>query len=175
MCKFVKIIIDKNQKIFKNIEYMPQVIELFRKFSRYLFDDFFSEQNDIDLIIDLVEKTSPYFWIILDKKNREFAGFVFLENFVGNAEMLYSAEITTCFKPKYWGFFTKKCAKKFLKYCFKNYGLKKIKALIFEQNFKVKAILKYSGFKKEGQLKAETLKNGMPQNIDVYSIIKRRV
>lgn len=174
MNKFIKVIINKKRKEFRNIQYLPQVISLYERFSKYLHDDYFLENqtSSVDSIIDLVEKTSPFFWVVVDKKSDKFAGFVFLDNWVGSKNNFHSAEITTCFDPSFWGSYTKLCAKKFIKYCFKKYKLKKLKAYVFFQNFKVKTLLKQSGFKKEALLKAETLKNGQLQDIEVYSIIK---
>lgn len=175
MSKFIKIVINRKKREFRNIQYIPQVINLYEKFSKYLHDDYFLEGQiaSVDAVINLVEKTSPFFWVIVDKKNDKFAGFVFLDNFVGNGNNFHSAEITTCFEPSFWGKYTKTCAKKFIKYCFKKYNLKKIKACVFNQNFKVKTLLKKSGFKKEAVLKAETIKNGKLQDIEVYSIVKK--
>lgn len=173
MSKFIKIIVNKNKKEFRNLEYLPQVILLYERFSRYLHDDYFlSEKSSIDAVIGLVEKTSPYFWAVVSKKNNELAGFAFLDNWVGSKKALHSAEVTTCFNPKYWGKYTKICAGKFVKYCFKTYKIKKLKAYVFSQNFKVKSLLKHAGFKKEAILKAETVKNGKLQDIETYSIIK---
>lgn len=174
MSKFIKIIVNRNRTEFRNIEYLPQIIKLFEKFSKYLNDDYFFENNEssIDSIINLIEKTTPYFWAILDKKSNTFAGFCFLENWVGAKNNYHSAEVTTCFNPEFWGKYTKDCAKKFIKYCFKKYNLRKLKAYIFPQNTKVKMLLKKSGFKKEALLKSETLKNGIEQDIEVYSIIQ---
>ena len=176
MSIFIKIIINKRKSEFENIQYLPQVISLYERFSRYLNDDYFIQggKNSIDAVLELVERTSPYFWAVVNKKNGKLAGFVFLDNWTGAAGDFHSVEVTTCFNPVYWGIYTKICAKKFIKYCFKKYKLKKIKALIFSQNFKVKALLKRSGFKKEASLKAETLKNGQLQDIDVFSIIKKQ-
>lgn len=173
MSKFIKIIINKNRKEFKNIQYLPRVIALYERFSRYLHDDYFiaNENSSIDVILNLVERSSPYFWVILDKKSEKFAGFVFLDNWVGAENDFHSAEVTTCFNPAFWGKYTKICAKKFIKYVFKKYKLKKLKASVFPQNYKVKTFLKYAGFKKEAVLKAETLKNGEMQDIEVFSII----
>lgn len=173
MSKFVKIIIDKKNNYYEHLHYLPAVIALYKKFSKYLHDDYFvtPEKDQIDLVLSLVEKVSPYFWAIVTSRD-ELAGFVFLDNWVGTADKLHSAEVTTCFAPKFWGKYTKYCAKKFIKYCFKKYKLKKLKATIFQQNFKVKAILKHAGFKKEATLQAETVKNGLTQHVDIYSIIK---
>lgn len=174
MSKFIKIIINKKRKEFRNIQYLPQVISLYERFSKYLHDDYFllKQKSSVDAVIHLVEKTSPFFWVITDKKTDNLAGFVFLDNLVGAGNNFHSAEVTTCFEPAFWGKYTKNCAEKFIKYCFKKYKFKKLKANIFPQNSKVRNILKKSGFKKETLLKAETLKNGKLQDIEVYSIIK---
>lgn len=174
MIKFIKIIVNKEKKEFRNIQYLPQIICLYERFSRYLHDDYFLEkyESSVDAVIDLVEKTGPYFWAIIDSKSEKLAGFVFLDNWIGAGKNCHSAEVTTCFNPIFWGKYTKICARKFIKYCFKKYKLKKLKASIFPQNFKVGAILKKSGFKKEALLKAETIKNGQLQDIQIYSIIK---
>lgn len=174
MSKFIKIIINKKRKEFRNIQYLPHVISLYEQFSKYLHDDYFLENqtSSVDSIIDLVEKTSPFFWVVIDKKSEKFAGFVFLDSWVGNSNNFHSVEITTCFEPFFWGRYTKICAKKFIKYCFKKYKFKKLKAYVFVQNLKVKTLLKKSGFKKEALLKAETVKNGELQDVEVYSIIR---
>lgn len=174
MSKFVKIIINRSKKEFRNIQYLPQVIRLYERFSGYLHDDYFLEnqKSSVDAIIDLIEKTSPFFWVIIDKKSSKFSGFVFLDNWVGGGSNFHSAEVATCFDPSFWGKYTKICAQKFIKYCFKKYKLKKLKAYVFPQNFKVRILLKKTGFKKEAVLKAETVKNGVLQDIEVYSIVK---
>ena len=174
MSKFIKIIINRKRKEFKNIQYLPQIISLYERFSKYLHDDYFlqKQKTAIDAVIDLAERTSPFFWVIVDKKTDKFAGFVFGDNLVGANENFHSAEITTCFEPVFWGQYTKNCAKKFVNYCFKKYKFKKIKAYVFPQNVKVKMLLKKTGFKKEAILKAETVKNGELQDIEVYSIIR---
>lgn len=174
MSKFIKIIINRQKKEFKNIQYLPSIISLYEKFSKYLHDDYFlkNKKSPVDAVIDLVEKTSPFFWIVVDKKTEKFAGFGFLDNWVGTKNNCHSAEVTTCFVPSCWGIYTKICAKKFIKYCFKKYKLKKLKAYVFPQNSNVKALLKLTGFKKEALLKAETVKNEKLQDIEVYSIIK---
>lgn len=173
--KFIKIIIDKKKLEFKNTMYLANVVSLYQRFSRYLYDDYFTNNSNdlIKSVIKLVEQTSPYFWVIIDKKTNQFAGFGFLENIVGTKGNFHSAEVTTCFEPLFWGAYTKSCAKHFIKYCFKKYGFKKLKALVFSENSKVIRLLMESGFKKEATLEGETIKNGKLQDIDVYSIIKR--
>ena len=174
MIKFIKITINRKNKEFKNIQYLPQIIALIEKFARYLHDDYFFEnrKSPVDSIIDLIEKTTPFFWVIIDKKTDKFTGFIFLENWVGAKNNFHSAEVTTCFCPEFWGKHTKICAKKFVKYCFKKYKLKKLKAYVFAQNFKVKTLLKVAGFKKEAVLRGETLKDGELQDVEVFAVIK---
>lgn len=174
MSKFIKIIINRQRQEFRNIHYLPQIISLYERFSNYLHDDYFlqKQKTPVDAVIDLVECTSPFFWVIVDKKSDKFAGFVFLENLVGTTSNFHSAEVTTSFEPEFWGKYTKICAKKFVNYCFKKYKFKKLKAYVFPQNTRVKMLLKKTGFKKEAMLKAETLKNGELQDIETYSIIK---
>lgn len=175
MSKFIKIVINRKRREFRNIHYLPHIISLYERFSRHLHDDYFlqKQKSAVDAVIDLVERATPFFWVIVDKKTEKFAGFVFLENLVGVVNDFHSAEVTTCFEPEFWGKYTKTCAKKFVNYCFKKYKFKKLKAYVFPQNSKVKMLLKKAGFKKETLLQAETLKQGKLQDIEVYSIIKR--
>lgn len=177
MSKFIKIIVNRQEKEFRNIQYLPQIIDLCERFSKYLYDDYFLENQEshVDAVIDLLEKTRSFFWVIIDKKTSKFAGFVFLENWVGAKNNFHSAEVTTCFEPSFWGKYTKICAQKFIKYCFKKYKFKKLKAYVFPQNFKVRALLKQAGFKKEAVLVAETIKNGVFQDIEVFAIVNRKV
>lgn len=177
MSKYIKVIINRQKTEYKNIHYLPQIISLYERFSKYLHDDYFlkNHRSIVDAVVDLIEKTSPCFWVVIDKKSSKFAGFGFLENLIGTKESLHSAEVTTCFEPEFWGQYTKKCAKKFIKYCFKKYKFKKLKAYVFPQNLNVRTFLKTAGFKKEATLKAETIKGGALQDIDVYSIVRRKM
>ena len=174
MIKFIKIVVDRKNQEFRNIQYIPQIIVLNEKFARYLHDDYFLEgqKSSVDAVINLIEKASPFFWAVIDKKTNKFAGFVFLDNWVGAKSNFHSAEVTTCFSPSFWGKYTKICAKKFVKYCFKKYQLKKLKAYVFPQNFKVKTLLKTLGFKKEAVLKGETLRNGELQDVEVFVVVR---
>lgn len=172
MIKFVKIKIDRKRKIFKNLQFLEDIYYLYKKYYNYLSDDYAHFEDILDEVINLIEVTSPYFWVVLDYD--KFAGFVFLENLIGNKNKLHSAQITTAFKQEYWGNFTKKSAKKFIRFCFKKLKLKKLKALVFKENSKTAKILKTAGFKLEANLKAETLKNGKLQDIRLYSITTKR-
>ena len=73
MCKFIQL---TTNNLFTNLHYIPLIWENYTKYFKYLQDDF--SDNDIN-ILSLVEKTVPYFWIIIDNKN-QYMGFVFLDN-----------------------------------------------------------------------------------------------
>ena len=75
---------------------------------------------------------------------------------------------------KYWGDYTKKCAKLFLNFCFERFGFYKIKALVYPENSRVITLLKHAGFEKEALLKNETLRNNSLQDIEVYSVFNTR-
>jgi len=169
MCKFEQILISRPPFIYYNLHYIPDVERCYRRYYKYLQDDF--SQSYVDNIISLIQEKSPYFWVILDQKDI-FKGFVYLDNFIGDEKTRYSAELTTCYDRKAWGIFTRYSAKFFLKACFDKLGLQKIKAQIYPDNHRVKTLLKSSGFVYETVLKNETLRGGKPQDIEVYSLYK---
>ena len=111
MCKFINI----SQNFLLTLRYMPDVKRCYRKFYKYLQDDF-SPPFLCDFY-SLINEKSPYFWVITDFYDK-FMGFVYLDNFTGNGKSLYCAELTTCFDRCAWGSFTKYSAKIFLKKCF---------------------------------------------------------
>lgn len=170
MIKFKKVKIDIKNKNFKNINYLENIFNLTKKYKNYLNDDYSQNSDLFEQIITLITQTSPFFWVILS--NKDFAGFVYLENIIGNNKQLHSAEIVTAFERKFWGKFTKLCAKKFIMYCFKKLKFKKLKALVYMENFRTEGILKACGMALEATLKAETLRNNKLQDIKIYSTIR---
>ncbi|MBE7712817.1 MAG: GNAT family N-acetyltransferase [Cyanobacteria bacterium SIG26] len=170
MCKFIQMDLSAGLQSITSLRYIPDVKKCCHKFLSYLQDDF--SVVDKSDILGFIQKNSPYFWLILDNLNDEFMGFVYLDNFVGNEKLLFSAELTTCFDRKAWGNFTRYSAKFFLKKCFDEFGLYKIKAQIYPDNFRVKTLLKSCGFKKESVLKNETLRLDKLQDIEVYSLYR---
>lgn len=168
MCKFVQITSKSFLCMYSFLlHYIPAVEELFIKYSKYIQDDF----ADMDNVWAYIISRIPYLWIVLDY-NENFMGFVYLDNFIGNCEKLYSAELTTCFQPAAWGSFTRYSAKIFLKKCFDELGLQKITACIYPDNFRVKNLLKTSGFIYEATLKNSTLRFGKMQDVDVYGLYR---
>lgn len=157
MCKF-------EQATYSDI---PLLENLHRNFKQYLEDDFSQEG-----LQDVLTRTAPFFWKILSYSENQLAGYVYLDNITGNKSHLYSAEITTCFYPAFWGDFTKYSAKIFLNLCFKTFGFTKLKALVYQENHRVKNLLTSCGFFKEACLINETVHKGKPQNIEIYSVFK---
>ena len=168
MCKFVNVLLNPKHNLFSNLHYIPEIKTCYCRYSKYLQDDFAGYERDI---FSYIEHCFPYFWVILNYEN-EFMGFVSLDNFVGGGNTLYSAELTTCFDKKAWGVFTQYSAKIFLKNCFDELGLYKIKIQIYPDNFRIKTLLRRAGFDYETTLKSETLRNGTPQDIDVYALYR---
>lgn len=170
MCKFIQANFDLIDRTIFTLRYIPNIKKCCRLYLSYLLDDF--SIADKDDVYNFIQKRIPYFWFILSAKTDEFMGFVYLDNFVGNDRQLYSAELTTCFDKKAWGVFTRYSAKFFLKKCFDDFGLYKIKAQIYPDNFRVKMLMKNCGFVKESVLKNETLRFGKPQDIEVYALYR---
>lgn len=166
MCKFINIFSSSNSNLFI-LRYIFEVENCYSKYKKYLQDDF--APNNIN---DFIKSFYPYFWIITDYYDN-FMGFVGLDNFVGNGKVNFSAELTTCFDRCAWGNFTRYCAKIFLKKCFDEFGLYKIKSQIFPDNFRIKTLLKYSGFEHEATLPKETIRARKPQDIEIYSLYRK--
>ncbi len=165
MCKFINL----SANYLLTLRYMPDVERCFRKYYKYLQDDF--SPPFLCNITILINEKSTFFRVITDFYGK-FMGFVYLDNFTGNEKYLYSAELTTCFDRCAWGSFTRYSAKIFLKKCFDELGLYKIKAQIYPENHRVRTLLKNSGFVYEATLKNETLRCGKPQDIEVYSLYR---
>ena len=166
MCQFIQIIYNPRLTLFQNLHYIPDIKTCYEKYSKYLQDDFANH----DFFTHL-EEISPYIWAILDYEGT-FMGFVYLDNFTGNKTHIYSAELTTCFDKKAWGSFTRYSAKFFLKKCFDELGLYKIKANIYPDNFRISTLLKSAGFKYETTLPKETIRFGKLQDIDQYALYR---
>lgn len=165
MCRFIRLAYSSMlvDDTLRNIENSKQCYE---RYFRYLQDDFAPAD-----FYSFLEKSFPFFWFIEDMNNN-YMGFVFLDNFVGNGDTKFSAEVTTCMHPRSWGVFTKYCAKFFFKMCFDTFGLYKITANVFPDNFRVKSLLKSSGFIFEGFMPAATVRAGKVQGIDMYSLYR---
>lgn len=166
MCKFWQANY-RNLYSAKFLHYINRAQNSLKKYSKYLFDDFSKTKN----ISDVIGEVYPYFWIVTDYEEN-YMGFVFLDNFIGNAEKSYSAEMTLCFDKCAWGTFLKYSAKIFLKKCFDELNIEKIKVQIYPDNHRTKTLMKNSGFEYESLLKKETVRFGKVQDIEVYALYK---
>ena len=152
--------------------YFEQALFLYTKYSKFLDDDYAVNGLSVyEYFYNLVLRTHPFFFVIIE--NDCVSGFVYLDNIIGSREKLHSAEVTTCFDRRFWGGYTKYCAKIFFEYCFKKYNFVKIKALVYPENFRVKTLLKSAGFEKEALLKNETIRKGKLHDIEVYSLFNK--
>lgn len=165
MCKFKKLDPKSANITTKELLFINNCI---KQYGKYIQDDFAPIPTSI---LEIKNNLPANFWLISNFKD-QLMGFVYLDNFIGKSGFLYSAELTTCFAKYAWGNFTKYCAKIFLKKCFDNYKLKKIKAHIYPDNFRVKKLLHICGFRYETTLKKETLRKGKPQDIDVFALYR---
>ncbi len=163
MCEFRQLTFNSKAS-FSNLHYIGDIIYCYNQYSKYLSDDF-AQKDGLKTIL----ASMPYIWAIC-KIGGEFMGFVLLDNFIGGKDKLFSAEITVCYKMAAWGSFTRYSAKFFLKKCFDELGLYKVKASIYSDNYRVKKLLKSSGFKYITTLPSETLRDGRLQDIDIYAV-----
>lgn len=171
MCKFLRITSYSEFKTNKNYsEYISSAEKIYKKYSKYILDDFYPFKDfGMEALIKLY---SPYFWIILDQ-NDKFMGFVYLDNFVGNKNKLFSAEVSVCFDRCAWGNFVRYCAKFFFKMCFDVFGFYKLKAQIYPQNIYVRKLLKDCGFEYDSTLHSETIRLNILQDIEVYCLYRK--
>ncbi len=157
---------------FAKPAYFEQALFLYVKYSKFMDDDYALNGLSIyEYFYNLVLRNQSFFFAIVE--GDIVSGLVYLDNITGDSERLHSAELTTCFDRRFWGGYTKYCARVFLEYCFKKYGFVKIKALVYPENFRVKTLLKSAGFEKEALLKNETIRNGKLQDIEVYSVFNK--
>ena len=100
--------------------YFEQILVLYRKYSKFLEDDFASDKIvQRKYLENLIIRTNPYFLAITE--GDVVSGFVYLDNLIGNDKKLHSAELTTCFDKRFWGNYTKMCACLFFNHVFKKY------------------------------------------------------
>lgn len=179
-----------------NLCYIYEIYCLFKRYGRHLCDDFARVRRDLTIlsVMELVMLYEPFFWVVLTKKG-DFMGFVYLYDVIGGPKgggvsleygagpggeprprdgiKYYSAAVTVCFKREFWGRYVRWALKKFKKYCFGRLGLKRVKAEVFARNARVKGVLAGLGFEREGVLRAETLCNGEPADVEVWGLVEK--
>ena len=79
MCKFVKLVIDRQNSRYENTRYLSNVMFLYSRYAKFLNDDYAPEVCYMNLI-NMIEKCGELFFIVLNKQNDDFAGFIYLDN-----------------------------------------------------------------------------------------------
>lgn len=177
IAKFVKVNLDTAKNSFENISLFPDIVELLKEYHDRLFDDYsgFSEESASQKTLELINRTAPCFWAVLERNTGEFAGIVFLDGWVGSKTSVHSASVTTCFRKKFWGKFTKQVAKLFARYVFKKYRLKKLRAQVFAFNNNVCGLLRRAGFVHEATLRAETIVREELTDLKVFGLFPNQI
>jgi RimJ/RimL family protein N-acetyltransferase len=170
MFEFLPVRADKNAGVFENNAFLPCIFSLAQRYKRFLFDDYYCADNIGFMLelIALINRLYPHFYVVVEAESHEFMGVVYLDDWKGNKNQLHSCSITTCFEPKFRGKPVIKAGEIFLQKVFEVHKLKKIKAEVFEGNFRAKALLKKLGFVQEGLLKAETIREGKPCKTAIF-------
>ncbi len=153
--------------------YFPKILLLYIRYRKFLGDDFSKNQFGINYIYTFILERSPLFWVIL--ADESYAGFIYLDELIGSKDYIHCAELTVCLDKKFWGQFTRKVADEFISLCFENLNLHKLKACIYPENNRVRSILNYCGFEKEGFFKSETIKNAIPQDVEIYGLLNKNI
>lgn len=175
MNRLSPVLVNIQEPALINPDIMTKLFFLYLRYSKYLDDDFAADGRSLfGYFIENTERLLPYFWVVFESNTMRPAGFVYLDKISGDSNTLHSAEVSACFFKEFWGGFTYKSGRKFLKICFETLGLVKLKAQIYPQNFRVKTLLKKLGFKKEGYLKSETCCCGKLQDIEIYALLSRQ-
>lgn len=170
--KFLKVALDVDNNRLENVLLFPEIVELLKANHDKLFDDYcgFTDDNAPQKVMELINKTTPCFWAVIDRDTDEFAGVIFLDNWIGAIGAVHSACVTTCFRKKFWGKFVKRAGRMFTRYVFRRCGLKKLKAEVFASNSLARGVLDSLGFRFEALLCRETLVSGVPQDLALFAL-----
>ena len=155
--------------IYEKPAYYEQALFLYKNSMKYLDDDYAMDGYSLEEYLEKLVNTTLFYVIVDDNR---VCGCVYLDNIIGDSKNLHSAEITACIDKNCWGVFSKICAILFLNFCFEKLGFKKIKALVYPENYRVKTLLEFAGFEFEALLKGETIRNNKLQDIEIYSCRK---
>lgn len=169
--KFNPINFDAQSGNFTNLHLLADVANLLYSNRFELFDSFFqlNEENKIQKTIELVQHTAPAFWAITNPQNGELAGVAYLYDWIGSSEKCYSVKVSTCFARKYWGGFTHRAGKLFLRYIFAKYAPTRLCAEVYASNPYPKRLLEKLGFHYEFTKPNATLSKGRPVSVLGYS------
>lgn len=170
--KFIPIASDCKRGFFRNAEYLPFVIGLFQQYKHLIIDDNWKSENKsfFSSVIDEINQMFPFFQVILFEN--EPAGAVWLTHIHGNSDKLYSCQIHGAFEKKYFGKKAMIITKNFFEYLFNTLNIERVQAEIDEKNIQAVSFLARAGFTKEGILRHAGIKNNIPVNHLVLSLLK---
>jgi len=171
MYKFRKLNLDPQKLDAEAIGHYVEIVKLITIYRHNLFDDFVKTPLS-EHVLSLVQRTFPYFWVILTKADGRFCGFIYLYDFVGDEKCAHSACVTVCLKKSFWGRAARDIGRAFTGFCFAKMGLKKLRAECFASNTLTGKVLCDLKFKKEGVLKGETLVNGRSEDLVLWGMRK---
>ena len=156
------VIFNPENGVIKNIEYVPEIAELFFLCRGKLFDDFagWTRENCVHKTFELINCYAPAFWVVVDPKTRALAGVVYLYDWRGGKNFNFSVCASTCFKRNYRGAFARRAAKLFIRYVFRKFRLVSLRAEEFAGNLQAIRFLQSVGFTVCGVNKLQTMLNG---------------
>lgn len=175
--KFLRVCLDAEKNRVENVQYFPDIVELIKSNHDRLFDDYsgFCPQDAAARALEFINSCYPCFWAVVDARSREFAGFIFLDSWVGSAGRFHSAAVTTCFRKKFWGPFVRRVGRLFTRFVFRKFGLIKLRAEVFASNPLARRALTSAGFRLEAVLHAETFAGGVLEDVAVFSLLNPRL
>lgn len=161
--QFIKISAQKNI----NVGYFKKVLGLINKHKNNLLDDYLPKEPE--KLIGLIDTLYPWFFIILKKD--DFLGFIYCHNWYGNEDKYHSCFLTAAVDRKYYGKDTRKILTLFCNYLYNTVGLVKVRVEVLKENKLCIKLLEDVRFKKEGFLKAATLKENKVKDLLIYGKI----
>lgn len=140
-------------------EYEKDVINLLFKF-RDIFSDDYQKIDTAEKVVNKVQELKNNIFIALD--DDEFIGLFYAYDFYtsDDGKKAYSCSINGASKRKVNPLKTLQSLDEYLKIVYSFYNIVKIKVKIERTNKAALKIVKKAGFKKEGFLKGESIKNG---------------
>ena len=119
MNRLSPVLVNIQEPALINPDIMTKLFFLYLRYSKYLDDDFAADGRSLfGYFIENTERLLPYFWVVFESNTMRPAGFVYLDKISGDSNTLHSAEVSACFFKEFWGGFTYKTGRKFLKICF---------------------------------------------------------
>jgi ribosomal-protein-alanine N-acetyltransferase len=117
-------------------------------------------------------RISLYYFLLIDKTSNEIigeCGFHTWNVFHGRADIFYKLKSDDIKQKGYM----KEALFKVLEYGFENLDLHRIQALVADNNIPSLKLLERFGFQKEGRLREDYLVNGIYEDSECYSLLKR--